>query len=108
VPRIPSSGVFKVNMAKKRIEARISGRVQVVMYRDFAVRRACSLGVVGEVWNEDDGTVSLVGEGEEEQLRAFEGELKKGSLLSHVERVDIARKEATGEFKDFRIKYEDL
>ncbi|OGZ07049.1 MAG: hypothetical protein A3D65_00125 [Candidatus Lloydbacteria bacterium RIFCSPHIGHO2_02_FULL_50_13] len=90
---------------KKRIECRIFGRVQMVMYRDFAARKACTLGVVGEVWNEDDGTVSLVGEGEEEKLAALVAELKIGSFLSHVERVDVSWKEPTGEFTDFVIRY---
>ncbi len=93
---------------RKRIEAKVSGRVQMVMYRDFATRKARALGVTGEVWNENDGTVSLVGEGEESDLRLLEGELKKGSFLSHVERVDTAWKEPTGEFKDFHIKYKNL
>ncbi len=87
------------------MECTISGRVQMVMYRDFATRRARSFGVTGEVWNNDDGTVSLIGEGEERELRLLEGELKKGSFLSHVERVDTAWKEPTGEFTDFVIRY---
>ncbi|MDO8520534.1 MAG: acylphosphatase [bacterium] len=93
---------------KKRIECKVFGRVQMVMYRDFAARKARALGVVGEVKNEDDSTVSLVGEGEEEKLLAFVDELKKGSFLSHVERVDVGWKESMGEFKDFHIKYENL
>ena len=91
---------------KKRIECRISGRVQMVMYRDFATRKARSLGVFGEVWNEDDGAVSLVGEGDENKLLAFIDELKKGSLFSHVSRVDVLWKEPTGEFKDFTLHYQ--
>ena len=78
------------------------------MYRDFAVRKARGLGVVGEVKNKEDSTVFLVGEGEEEKLLALIGELKKGSFLSRVERVDALWKEPTGEFKDFHVGYENL
>ncbi|MEK7118368.1 MAG: acylphosphatase, partial [Patescibacteria group bacterium] len=66
---------------KKRLECHIFGRVQLVMYRDFVVRKARGLGVVGEVENKEDGTVFLVGEGEGEKLLAFVEELKKGPFL---------------------------
>mgnify|MGYP001589025968 CR=1 FL=1 len=80
----------------------------MVMYRDFAFRKARRLGVVGEVWNEDDGIVSLVGEGEEEKLLLFIEQLQKGSFLSRVERVDVVWKAPTGEFTDFHIRYKNL
>src|SRR3989344_224255 len=47
----------------ERIETIVSGRVQVVMYRDFATRKARGLGLVGEVKNLPDGTVRVVAEG---------------------------------------------
>ena len=55
----------------KRIECHIEGRVQMVMYRDFAMRKAKLLGLSGTVKNNDDGTVTLVAEGEEEQLGVY-------------------------------------
>ena len=75
----------------------------MMMYRDFAFRKARGLGVVGYVENKDDGTVSLIGEGEEDKLLLFIGELRKGSLLSRVDRADVEWKEPTGEFKSFSI-----
>lgn len=90
---------------QKRIACTISGRVQMVMYRDFAFRKARRLGVVGYVENQDDGTVALVGEGEEEKLLALIEELKKGSLLSRVEHVFVVWEEPTGEFNSFTIRY---
>jgi acylphosphatase len=75
------------------------------MYRDFATRKARNLGIVGEVENKADGTVALVGEGEEEQLLALIEKLKKGPLLARVERVDVDWKEPTGEFRYFHIRY---
>lgn len=90
---------------KKRIECSVFGRVQLVMYRDFATRKARGLGVVGEVANRADGSVRVVAEGEERALLDFIKELNKGSLLSHVEEVDVTWREATGEFADFTIDY---
>ena len=89
----------------KRVECIISGRVQMVMYRDFATRKARHFAIVGEVANMGDGTVKVVAEGEGEQLLAFIEQLKKGSLFAHVARIDVAWREPTGEFNDFSIKY---
>ena len=90
---------------KKRIECRIFGRVQLVMFRDFATRKAHNLGIVGEVENKVDGTVALIGEGEEEKLLALIEKLKKGPLLARVEHIDVDWKEPTGAFQDFTIRY---
>ncbi|MDP2630792.1 MAG: acylphosphatase [Candidatus Uhrbacteria bacterium] len=90
---------------KKRIEVKIFGRVQMVMYRDFATRKARALGIEGVVWNENDGTVSLVGEGEEQKLLLLVAKLQKGPFLSHVLQVAVAWKESTGEFNEFNIIY---
>lgn len=91
---------------QKRIECRVYGRVQMVMFRDFVTRKARNLNIAGRVRNEEDGSVSVVAEGEEAKLRALIAKLHRGSVLSRVDRVDLGWKEATGEFNDFRISYE--
>lgn len=90
---------------QKRIECSIVGRVQMVMYRDFATRKARALGLVGTVKNMDDGTVFVVAEGEESELMLFIEKLKTGPLLASVEHVDVAWKDASEEFSDFHIVY---
>jgi len=77
----------------------------MVMYRDFAARRARSSDLVGEVENKADGTVFVVAEGEEEKLKAYIEELKKGPLLAHVNHVDVTWGMPGGEFKDFTLLY---
>ena len=77
----------------------------MVMYRDFATRKARNLGIVGEVQNKADKTVALVGEGEEEKLLALIERLKQGSLLSRVDRVEVVWTPPTGEFKKFTLRY---
>lgn len=89
----------------RRLECTISGRVQMVMYRDFTRRNARALGVVGAVRNNDDGTVSVVAEGEEAALRALLEKLRRGPLFAKVERIQEAWKEASGAFTDFKIIY---
>ncbi len=89
----------------ERLEARVSGRVQLVMYRDFAQRKARGLKLVGEVQNLPDGTVRVVAEGPREALDAYLAKLHKGPLLAHVETVEPLWLAATGEFTGFDIVY---
>ncbi|MDP3735665.1 MAG: acylphosphatase [bacterium] len=92
-------------MKQKEILCRITGRVQMVMYRDFAKRNARRLHLVGTVQNMPDGSVRVEAEGREEDLRAFIEILKKGPLLSSVEHVAVAWNEPQGNYSDFRIVY---
>ena len=89
----------------KRIECKITGRVQMVMYRDFAQRKAHGLGIVGTVQNMIDGSVVIVAEGEEEILKKYITLLHKGSIFAKVEDVEIKWMEEEGEFRDFHIVF---
>jgi len=90
---------------KQRIICKITGRVQMVMFRDFAERKAKRFGIVGTVQNVPDGSVMVIAEGEESILERYIELLHKGSLLSRVDSVQVAQTEATGEFKNFSIRY---
>lgn len=90
---------------QKRIECDISGRVQMVMFRDFVTRTARKLELAGEVWNERDGTVRVIAEGEEVLLHKLIIAIKKGSLLSKVDEVSVQWENYTGKFIKFKIIY---
>lgn len=90
---------------KKRVELKIHGRVQGVFYRDSARRKARKFNIVGQVRNNPDDTVSIIAEGEEQDLKNFIEWCYNGSMLAKVIKVDIEQKEATGEFKKFAIIY---
>lgn len=75
----------------------------MVMYRDFAQRKARKLGLVGTVQNMKDGSVAVVAEGEEETLKTFVALLHKGSIFAKVEKVETFWFSAMGEFHGFRI-----
>jgi acylphosphatase len=90
---------------KKRIECRVWGRVQMVMYRDFATRTARKLGLFGEVWNVSDGSVCVIAEGEEQSLEVFVARLQKGSLLSRVEKVLVEERDIQNNYTNFSIRY---
>lgn len=90
----------------ERIEARVHGRVQMVMYRDFATRKARGLKLVGEVQNLPDKTVRVVAEGSREKLTVYIEKLKQGSLLAHVEDVEVRWLPATARYTTFDINYD--
>ena len=67
----------------------VSGRVQGVGFRYFALDAARREGLNGYVTNHDDGTVEAVAEGDSEALERFERSLRQGPSRSRVERVTI-------------------
>ncbi len=89
----------------KQIILKIYGRVQLVLYRDSARRRAKKLKLTGWVKNEQDGTVKVVAEGEEKELKNFISWCYNGPILARVDKIDIQWREAAGEFNKFEIKY---
>ena len=89
----------------KRLECEIEGRVQLVMFRDFVKRKAESLGIKGTVENMKNENVYVVAEGEEENLKTFLEELKKGSMFSKVTNVREKWLEYKNEFTEFSITF---
>ena len=88
-----------------RAEVSIYGRVQLVMFRDFATRKARALGLSGFVVNRADGSVFSVAEGPREELDAWVARLHQGPLLAKVERCETRFMETSGEFLGFHIHY---
>ncbi len=90
---------------KEQIVLKIYGRVQMVLYRDSARRRAKKLELVGYVMNQSDGTVEVIAEGEKEKLEEFINWCYNGPILAKVEKINIDWKKATDQFDNFKIKY---
>ena len=67
----------------------MSGRVQGVGFRYFALDAARRDGINGYVMNHEDGTVEAVAEGESEALERFERALRRGPSRSRVEQVMV-------------------
>ena len=66
----------------------IEGRVQRVGYRDWAVRTAHQLGVIGWVRNLRDGRVEILAEGKDVALDTFVDRCREGPATATVTRVD--------------------
>lgn len=87
------------------LEAVIRGRVQLVMFRDFARRQALSRGLSGYVENRPDGTVYVRAQGEEPPLREFLTELHRGPVFARVDGVEHSFELPTGVYTGFHIRY---
>lgn len=90
---------------QKRLTCCVTGRVQLVMFRDFATREARALGINGTVKNNPDGSVSIVAEGDEVVLHAFLELIGKGPILARVDKVRGDWAEPLGGYKNFDILY---
>ena len=89
----------------KEIECIVTGRVQLVLFRDFAQRKAWGLELSGFVKNLPDGSVRVIAQGEEGALKHFIKELKKGSMLSRVDDVAVLFRDSTNRYEGFTILY---
>jgi acylphosphatase len=83
----------------------ISGRVQGVYYRSYAVDEARELGIDGWVRNTSGGDVEAVFEGQREAVKKMLDWCWKGSPSSRVDDVRVTWEEATGEFDGFDVIY---
>jgi len=77
----------------------------MVMFRDFATRKARKVGVTGYVRNLEDGTVEVIAQGTKENLEKLIEYLHKGSILSKVENVTIEWRTPQKIFDSFELGY---
>jgi len=89
----------------RQIECIIFGRVQGKSFRAFARRKAISKGLVGVVENLSDGTVHLIAQGDQFELEKFVQQLRRGSLFSRVDSVDVKWSNAVKAYSDFTVIY---
>ncbi|MFM2423787.1 MAG: Acylphosphatase [Candidatus Parcubacteria bacterium] len=85
------------------LHAIVSGQVQGVRYRDFVQQAATELGLVGKVYNQDNGTVFVIAQGMPDTLKEFVEYLHEGSLLSKVDGVAVEWRSLAGNYHDFSI-----
>lgn len=88
----------------KQVHCIVRGRVQGVFFRAASQREARRLGLTGWVRNLSDGSVEVVAEGEDDQLKEFIQWAQRGPSAARVDRVDTRWRGYSGEFTDFRIE----
>jgi acylphosphatase len=89
----------------KEIDCIITGKVQMVMFRDFVYRKARGLGINGYVENLHDGSLHVVAQGTKESLNKLIEHLHKGPFLAKVKDVVVTWGESHESIVDFSIKY---
>jgi acylphosphatase len=87
----------------RRIIARITGRVQGVMYRATAQREARRRGLAGWARNEPDGSVLIDVEGEPAVVDAFLAWCAEGPPQAKVVSVEISPADPIG-YRQFTIR----
>lgn len=90
--------------AAARLDARIRGRVQGVGFRWFVLDWASTLGIVGWVANEADGTVRCVAEGPRPALDRLLERLRRGPPGARIDDVHAAWGAPTGGFDGFSVR----
>ena len=92
-------------MMQKRLTIRVSGKVQGVWFRARTREEAEKLGLSGSVWNNPDGSVGIVAEGEEEQLQKLLSWCRRGPSLALVTDLTSDWLEYRGDCNGFTIAY---
>lgn len=83
--------------SRARVEAVVSGRVQGVGFRDWARRRAGSLGLHGSAVNLADGRVAIAVEGPRPAVQELLDALYSTEPPGRVHGVEVTWSESTGE-----------
>ncbi|WP_310529717.1 acylphosphatase [Nocardioides sp.] len=80
----------------RAVRATVTGRVQGVGFRYYTAEKARSLGVVGWVGNEPDGSVALHAEGADEAVAALVEWCRSGPAMARVRNVAVLETAVTG------------
>lgn len=83
----------------------VSGYVQGVGYRYYALDLATSLGIKGYVKNVAGGGVEVFAEGEKTAVEKLIEMLKQGPYMSTVIGVDVEYHKCEHRYRDFNITY---
>ena len=78
--------------------------MQGVFFRDSSRIEARKLNLYGWVKNTTDGTVEILAEGEDKDLKKFVEWCKYGPDHAEVEKVDVKWLDSANQFTDFLIK----
>lgn len=87
----------------KRVYLKIFGLVQGVNFRFFAKQIADSLNLAGRAKNEDDGSLMIEVQGEEENLAEFVRYCQRGPRHANVRQIKKEWLESDSDIKGFKI-----
>lgn len=90
---------------QERCHLIVSGHVQGVCYRTYTQSEAQRLAITGWVRNTSNGNVEIIAEGKTAALCELRTWCLTGPPMAKVTSVKDNFSTATGNFKNFRIKY---
>ncbi len=90
---------------KKRAHLIVHGDVQGVGLRYLVRNQAKVLNITGWIINRDNGTVELVAEGEESDLKKLIEFCRHGPRYAKIEEVKVEWQDYKAEFHDFSVRY---
>ena len=90
---------------KIRVQIVVSGLVQGVGFRYFAIRKAKEYSITGYVMNLPSGEVLCEAEGDEGLVHEFIDEIKMGPRFSHVTDAKIIKKEDLISYESFEVRF---
>lgn len=93
-----------LKLMRKKITLKIYGKVQGIFFRDSSRAMAKELNLSGWAKNETDGTVEIMAEGDDKNLKKFIEWCKYGPDHAEVEKVEIKWAESMDQFDGFIIK----
>jgi len=83
----------------------VSGTVQGVGFRYWAVEQAKAFDIRGYVRNLRDGTVEAVLEGPAGEVERYAGLIGQGPRFGRVRHVEVINEEPRGGFDSFGVKF---
>jgi acylphosphatase len=89
----------------RRLHVIVHGRVQGVGFRYYAHYEALKHQLTGWVKNNDDGTVELEVQGEEETVQSFIEKISEGPPFAKVTKLETTDIEPISNEKTYRIIY---
>ncbi len=88
----------------RRIEARVTGRVQGVFFRDSTQKTATELGITGWVGNELDGSVRIEAQGPVERVDELVAWLRVGPRQAQVVQVEVTEGKPRSDERGFTVR----
>jgi acylphosphatase len=89
----------------EEVFVQVTGFVQGVGFRYFAVQHALYLGLRGYAHNASDGSVEVLAQGPRPALEHLLSLLRQGPPASDVESVSVSWRSPTEHFRGFNIRW---
>lgn len=91
-------------MPVKQVYITISGRVQGVGFRYYALHKAEELNISGWIKNTPEGNVEMEASGETQNLDAFINWMRIGPARAHIDRFAVSKISPKRIFNHFIIR----